>query len=699
MIITETSIRSDLHLEDAGGTDSLPTATIFEELATDLVRLTFGSIGPFYSINIVPVIRFTMLASSHYRNVSKQTTRLETWSGGQVEKSGCQVCVDDIVTSENNPVETNELKQFLSSKFMIKDLGVLNGMIIRVVVVLMDDIVHVVGYSIDVTIFDCILWLNELQIEKKADFSEKGRGVGFGGVSENRVMIGVKVLGVRQAIRFAAMSDVRFSRLLNSLHYGETKHLTKYGNKAMAFLSVMASRFPPLNNQLRTSSNPRNQETIQDGRITVQQVQRRQTQSYAGTRNRGIATTSKGNYTAGQPRVIKCYNFEDCDDLSLAKAVLIANLSSYNPKVLSEYSEQTHIDDFQDNEIHIDSNIILYSQYLQESQDVVIKDTNSSAPNDLLVLSLVEQMIDHVAHLDKENLTNKMVNESLTAELERYKERVTIFEQILNVDLNKRKKLIDSQMDDLIRDKNSKLAVFQQEIDTLKQTLSNNVKEKESLSKTLTVSKQNLKKKSLNTLTRKFIIAKEHAVISVTDDEETLILEEESRSKMLDKQNDPISVEKKIKISPIDSSKLNKIKEDFAPSELPKVSLVNESLKKIKYQLANFDNVVKKITTSDAITADEITEFQTVFNQMEVAVDQCSVDKNAFEIQIKQLSIDNDQLLKQIMSQEIVHIVVNSVDCCDVKKSCVNKCNKCLELETELLKKKDLIEKLFTINF
>ncbi|GKF24748.1 hypothetical protein Tco_0077070, partial [Tanacetum coccineum] len=29
-------------------------------------------------------------------------------------------------------------------------------------------------------------------------------------------------------------------------------------NKAMAFLSVVASRFPPLNNQLRTSSNLRN---------------------------------------------------------------------------------------------------------------------------------------------------------------------------------------------------------------------------------------------------------------------------------------------------------------------------------------------------------------------------------------------------------------------------------------------------------
>nr|GEY16976.1 hypothetical protein [Tanacetum cinerariifolium] len=214
------------------------------------------------------------------------------------------------------------------------------------------------------------------------------------------------------------------------------------------------------------------------------------------------------------------------------------------------------------------------------------------------------------------------------------------------------------------------------------------------------------------------VIAKEHVVISVTDDEEILILKEKSRSKMLDKQKDPISIKKEIKISPIDYSNLNKIKEDFskrfvtqkelsaeqafwlkhssfsktpvmshipirieAPSELLKVSLVNESLKKLKYQLANFDNVVKKRTISDAITTgawgfkhtkacfvtkimpclkvlkdtfnafdktllDEITEVQTVFNQMEAAVDQCSVNKNIFEIQIKQLSIDNDQLLK-----------------------------------------------------
>ncbi|GJZ64086.1 retrovirus-related pol polyprotein from transposon TNT 1-94 [Tanacetum coccineum] len=141
----------------------------------------------------------------------------------------------------------------------------------------------------------------------------------------------------------------------------------------------------------------------------------------------------------------------DCDDLSSAKVVLMANLLSCDPKVLSEvpysdsypndminqdvqemqYYEQTHIDDFQDNEIHSDSNIIHYSQYLQELQDAVIQDTNSFAPNDLLVLSLVEQITDHVAHLDKENQTNKIVNESLTTELERYKER-----SVENLDLN-----------------------------------------------------------------------------------------------------------------------------------------------------------------------------------------------------------------------------------------------------------------------
>ncbi|GKB66872.1 integrase, catalytic region, zinc finger, CCHC-type containing protein [Tanacetum coccineum] len=80
-------------------------------------------------------------------------------------------------------------------------------------------------------------------------------------------------------------------------------------NKAMAFLTVVASsRFPTTNNQLKTSSNPRNQATIQDGRVIVQQVEEGQGQNYSGTTYKGNATSSRGNTTNGQARVVKCYN-------------------------------------------------------------------------------------------------------------------------------------------------------------------------------------------------------------------------------------------------------------------------------------------------------------------------------------------------------------------------------------------------------
>ncbi|GKB70298.1 hypothetical protein Tco_0931710 [Tanacetum coccineum] len=72
-------------------------------------------------------------------------------------------------------------------------------------------------------------------------------------------------------------------------------------NKAMDFLTVVASsRFPSTNNQLRTSFNPRNQATIQDNKVTVQQVQGRQGQSYAGTSYKGNATSFGGKNEEGR---------------------------------------------------------------------------------------------------------------------------------------------------------------------------------------------------------------------------------------------------------------------------------------------------------------------------------------------------------------------------------------------------------------
>ncbi|GKC43904.1 hypothetical protein Tco_1061626 [Tanacetum coccineum] len=51
----------------------------------------------------------------------------------------------------------------------------------------------------------------------------------------------------------------------------------------------------------------------------------------------------------------------DCDDISNAKAVLMANISNYGSDVISEDFEQPPSVDFTDNEIHSGSNIILYS--------------------------------------------------------------------------------------------------------------------------------------------------------------------------------------------------------------------------------------------------------------------------------------------------------------------------------------------------
>ncbi|GJZ93766.1 hypothetical protein Tco_0665969 [Tanacetum coccineum] len=103
------------------------------------------------------------------------------------------------------------------------------------------------------------------------------------------------------------------------------------------------------------------------------------------------------------------------------------------------------------------------------------------------------------------------------------------------------------------------------------------------------------------------VTTKETNVISIDDSEETLMLEEESRSKMILKQSDIMVLEKKVNIKPVNYVVLNQLSEDLVdvPSELPKVSLVNASLKKLKFYLAQFDSVVKKRITPDALTEGE----------------------------------------------------------------------------------------------
>ncbi|GKG15459.1 hypothetical protein Tco_0357782, partial [Tanacetum coccineum] len=99
-----------------------------------------------------------------------------------------------------------------------------------------------------------------------------------------------------------------------------------------------------------------------------------------------IAQTVITHNVAYQADNLDAYD-SDCDNFSITKAVLMANLSIYRSYVLFEvphsenthtdmlnqsvqemsYYKQTHLVNYLENEITSDSNIIPYSQYLIET--------------------------------------------------------------------------------------------------------------------------------------------------------------------------------------------------------------------------------------------------------------------------------------------------------------------------------------------
>ncbi|GKB72561.1 hypothetical protein Tco_0933973 [Tanacetum coccineum] len=258
-------------------------------------------------------------------------------------------------------------------------------------------------------------------------------------------------------------------------------------------------------------------------------------------------------------------------------------------------------------------------------------------------------------------------------------------------------------------------------------------------------------------------VIKSTSAIVIHDSEETLMLAEESHSKMLLKQQDPMVLEKKVNTSRVDYAAFNQLSQDFkkrfipqtelsveqafwsqnsmnssdpspsctptrveVPKELPKVSMVNTSLKKLKHHLAGFDVVIKERTTTTSITEgswgfestkacfrdeiipfikapkdifntfdqyliDELTEVQNVFHRMEQTIKQHHLESKTFEVKMNQVLNENERLLEQVINKDIVNIIVNSF----MNNAYVNvhECKKCLKLETELLNKKDFIEK------
>nr|GEV36215.1 retrovirus-related Pol polyprotein from transposon TNT 1-94 [Tanacetum cinerariifolium] len=168
-----------------------------------------------------------------------------------------------------------------------------------------------------------------------------------------------------------------------------------------------------------------------------------------------------------------------------------------------------------------DKNVITYNVAYQ-ADDLYAYDSNCDEINTAkiaLMSNLSHYGSDDLAEI---NLDNKSVNATITAELERYKDQVRFLKEGNNVD-----KVLDSCAQSV-------------EINNLKQTLLEHLKEKESLKQT---NSMNSEEPNLST-----------------------------RPTLLE-----------------------------VPKELPMVNMVNTSLKKIKHHLASFDVVVKERNTAIAI--------------------------------------------------------------------------------------------------
>ncbi|GJX45816.1 retrovirus-related pol polyprotein from transposon TNT 1-94 [Tanacetum coccineum] len=259
----------------------------------------------------------------------------------------------------------------------------------------------------------------------------------------------------------------------------------------------------------------------------------------------------------------------NCDGVSNAKAVLMTNLSNYGSDVISDVP---HFESY-----HNDlDNQTMHAMQDFEQTPAAVQDTNLYAQQDSMILSMIkqmsEQMINHVNNWEKTNQEKN--NESLIAELERYKERPTLY--------------VGS------------------------------------------------------------VISTQHAVIPVIDEEETLILEVVSRSKMLAKEYDPISKEKKINTTPINYVELNKLSEDFGKRFVPQQEFSVEQA--FWLQTSNPDTKQYDISPVRIEAPSELPKdiLLTVMNSTTVYGDSVNVEIQNSESCDKCFDLDAELLKKQM---------------------------------------------------
>nr|GEV39310.1 hypothetical protein [Tanacetum cinerariifolium] len=239
-------------------------------------------------------------------------------------------------------------------------------------------------------------------------------------------------------------------------------------NTTMAFISItFTSRYLPTNNQLRTSSNPRNQETIQGGRVAMQTFHGRQNKEKVYmerqctkpkrprnlawfkekamlaealesgmvldeeqmtflANNRDTVTTCQQSQeiltpTTFQTDYLDALNNE-CDEAPSASAILMAKLSSYDLEVLSEndhFLELLIPQDLVHNAVNSLAEIIDYQSmeksYLDEYSKCLELKAELSKRNDMVENPVYDKLLKRCARMEHKCI-------SLEIKVQQYKE-------------------------------------------------------------------------------------------------------------------------------------------------------------------------------------------------------------------------------------------------------------------------------------
>ncbi|GJR58180.1 retrovirus-related pol polyprotein from transposon TNT 1-94 [Tanacetum coccineum] len=301
-------------------------------------------------------------------------------------------------------------------------------------------------------------------------------------------------------------------------------------NHMMSFLSaVVTSRYPTTNNQLRNSSNPRQQATINDGRVTLQPVQGRQT-SFAVGATRTYTSGASGS-NSGKQRTVICYNCKGEGHMSkqCTKPKRKRDDSWFKDKVLLVQAQANG------QILHEEELAFLADPGIAEGQAIQTVITHNAAYQ-------ADDLDAYGSDCDELN-TAKF---ALMANLSHYgsdappaggKHHENMYKQI---DESSCAAMCPSeQSSEFFYDHTTKQALGFQNRFYLKKA-------------------QQLEPK----LYDGNVIKKTSAIV-ILDSDETLMLAEESRSKMLLKQHDPIVLEKKVNTTPVDYATLNQLSQDF----------------------------------------------------------------------------------------------------------------------------------------